>query len=115
MATSGNTQRTNRHIEYRLSWEGIGAFNAADMETLHGPKVWPTLSDADWEALPWQQPTVKIDTDPWQQFNTLRRWAETHEQPIRKVRLEQREVPDIDSGWIDARGPYTPRGGFPDE
>lgn len=90
-------------IEYRLSWQSIDSHQADRMERYHGRKVWAKLSDEEWEGLEWQTPTVRIDGErPSDQFNTLKGWAETREQPIRNVKLEQREAPEPDSGWEPA-------------
>ena len=33
------------------------------------------------------------------QYHGLKAWAKTHEQPIRNVQLERREVPLDNEGW----------------
>jgi hypothetical protein len=87
------------HTEYRLSWEMPDMFTAADLEARFGRDLRGHLSDEEWDALPWKAPTVRITTDPWDQYNGLKQWAETREQPIRNVRLERRVVPDPGEGW----------------
>lgn len=92
-------------VQYRLTFESIDTHHAAAMEHQYGKKVWPMLTDEQWAALPWTPPVERIsgDGDIRGQHTTLRKWAETHEQPIRNVRLERREVPDDESGWQPVR------------
>lgn len=87
--------------EYRLSWESLPSHFCADVEAKSGRGIWGALTPSEWDALPWREPTVKVTTDPWQQYNTLKEWSESHDQPIRNVRLEQREVPEPDLGWTE--------------
>jgi hypothetical protein len=91
-------------IVYRLTWESINTWQAAGMEQSYGKDVWPSLPDEKWASLAWQEPTVKVADNPWDQYHTLKRWAATHEQPIRNVRLEKRQEPVPDAGWerVDA-------------
>lgn len=90
---------TSDSYEYRLSWESIDSFHAAAMDARHGRGWAKQLSPEQWAALPWSEPTVKIDTNLWDQYNTLRSWAETHEEAIRNVKLERRVPPLPDEGW----------------
>ena len=92
----------SENVEYRLTFESISPFQADEMEQRHGKGVWPRLAEHAWDALSWRKPTVKITTDPWDQYRTLKRWADTHEQPIRNVILEQRPAPLPDEGWTPA-------------
>jgi len=69
------------------------------LEEQYGRDLTGKLTDEEWDALDWQPPTVRIDTNPWQQFNTLCRSASSCCHPIRNVRLERRVIPDPDDGW----------------
>lgn len=85
--------------EYRVSWEMPPPISSvADYEGRFGKGVWPTLSIKEWEALPWR-PCENITDDhdgAHDQFTQLRAWADTHEQPIRNVRIEQRDP----NAWV---------------
>lgn len=74
------------------------------MEYTHGKGVWPRLTEAEWDALPdWHRTTVVfVGNERMRQYHTLKRWAETHEQPIRNVTLEKREIVSPDEGWEPA-------------
>lgn len=76
---------------YRLEFETIDPHQAAAMELRYGPGVWLTLSDDEWKALSWHPVTRESSgcdgKGVFNQYATLRGWAETHEQPIRNVRL----------------------------
>lgn len=88
--------------EYRVSWEMPSTTYVATAETLRGAKCWPSF---DWDEIPEWHEVSRITTNPWDQYNTLSEWARTREQPIRNVRLQKRDVPDPDDGWIDVRRP----------
>lgn len=81
-------------IERRMSWRSVSPFYADSMEVICGRDIWQRLTQSEWDALPWQdKPTSVIFTgdDRMDQYQTLRRWAETHEQPVRDVRLDERQ------------------------
>jgi hypothetical protein len=85
--------------EYRLGFATILAFSAAAREQLDGPNVWLTLTETEWDALPWGDPVVQVrrpkhEREVMAQYEVLCDWAKTHEQPIRDVRLERRRVLD---------------------
>ena len=89
-------------VEYRLSWEmPTDHWLIAAIEAEHGKDVWPTY---DWDSLgEWKTTTAVFhDGARMDQYNTLKRWAATREQPIRNVVLEQREVIAPDEGWKPA-------------
>jgi vancomycin resistance protein YoaR len=83
--------------EYRLSWESPSPHECAVIEAQYGHDVWPTYN---WESIFSWHRTEKITDDASAQYNTLKAWAKTREQPIRNVRLEQRERPTPDEGWL---------------
>lgn len=86
-------------VEYRLSWESPKDFHLiAAIEDRYGKNVWPNY---DWETLgEWlRTEVVFIGNDRFDQYHTLKRWAETREQPIRDVLLEKREIVSPDEGW----------------
>ena len=89
---------TDENLEYRLSFETIDPHTAMYMETDRGKSVWVHLGPKEWDDLPWSS-VARITTDPWQQYNTLKKWAEVHTQPIRNVKLEKRPAPLPDEGW----------------
>ena len=74
---------------------------AYDYEEIYGPNVWRTLSQEQWDALPWSQ-VVNITDDhdgAHDQYTVLAQWADTHEQPIRNVKIEQRQPNE----WAEMR------------
>ena len=96
--------RESPFFEYRLSWEmPADHWLVAGIEQQHGKNVWPRW---DWDTLgEWRRTEVVFRGDErLDQYNQLRRWAETREQPIRNVRLERRKAPDPNEGWQRADG-----------
>lgn len=90
---------TETLTEYRLSWESpTDIWLISAVEDRHGKNVWPRW---DWETLGEWHRTEIIFTggERMDQYNTLRRWAETRKQPIRNVKLERREAPLPTEGW----------------
>lgn len=85
-------------VEYRLRFDTIDMTQAAEMEARCGRGVWLALNDKEWDGLRWHT-VEKVTTDPWDQYNRLCQWAESHEQPIRDVTLHRRVIPDPDTGW----------------
>lgn len=85
-------------IQRRLTFETLSPFVAADIEYRRGRTVWPSM---DFSALwPWYKSVVEFTGDDrMDQYRTLKSWAETRQQPIRNVKLEEREIPDTDDGW----------------
>ncbi len=83
--------------EWRLSWEMADPHWCANTVAEHGKGVYKTIPDDAWDNLPWCPPIVKV-VQTWpeikNQYETLRRWAETHEQPVRNVKLESRTAGD---------------------
>lgn len=76
---------------FRVSWEmpppTVVAF---EYEDRYGPGIWRTLTDQQWDALPWHPVVNETDDDSClDQYRQLKEWAETHEQPIRNVKLER--------------------------
>jgi len=84
-------------IQYRLSWESPSPIDCATVEAQYGEHIWPQF---DWDGLTSWHRVKKITDNPWQQYNQLKVWAASREQPIRNVTLEQREVPQPDHGWV---------------
>lgn len=95
----------NDNYEYRLSWEmPKNHWWVAAQEDRFGRAVWVAEWEANqWDSPEWQSvewsPVTRIDTNPWDQYNGLSKWADTHEQPIRNVKLERRTHPNPDEGW----------------
>lgn len=88
--------------EYRLTWESPHSHECAMYEDLNGRDVWRRF---DWSDLhlTWSETSVTFTgSERFGQYNTLRHWAETKEQPIRNVRLEKRQVPLPSDGWEPA-------------
>lgn len=77
---------------YRLSWEMVSAnlmhkyCNADPMLYKNVTQVVPNseIPDADWHDV------QNESSDPWDQYNTLKKWAEEGTEPIRNVKLEKR-------------------------
>lgn len=81
-------------MEYRLSWEmPTDNWKVAEIEQQHGKAIWPRY---DWDTLEWRQTEViwreGEREDGLDQYETLKNWAETREQPIRNVKLEWRPI-----------------------
>lgn len=76
--------------QYRLAWESPSLIDCETAEAQYGEHVWPRF---DWDSLTSWHRTEKITDNPWQQYNQLKAWAESREQPIRNVTLERRPVP----------------------
>ena len=75
-------------FRYKVVFESISPFQAAEMVSRYGKGVWRTLTDAQWEALEWTRPITSDSSTPnvlRDQYRTLVAWAESHEQPIRNV------------------------------
>ena len=74
---------------FRLSWESINPHVAAAYEAEYGQGIWQRL---DWALLNEQWHTTEVEftgDERIGQYRTLKRWAETGEQPIRNVVLER--------------------------
>lgn len=86
---------------YRLEFETINPSQAESMERERGRGVWGLLTYEEWDALSWHQVSRESDLPNLKdQAATLRRWAETHEQPIRNVSLLSAAAPT----WQPAKG-----------
>lgn len=82
--------------EYRLSWE----CPSAACIIAHGNVAWESLTDDEWNGLPWERSYRIADGgDIHSQRHTLEQWAEDHLQPVRNVRFERRLQPNLDEGW----------------
>lgn len=92
-------------FEYRVSWESPPPpVVVYDWEQVHGRDVWPTLSDEQWEALPWK-PSERVAEDyedVHAQYVQLQTWEQTHQQPIRNVKIQQRQR-FTPTRWVDSR------------
>lgn len=82
-------------MEYRLSWDmPLDLLKVDALERQHGKDIWLTY---DWDQLgTWVTSEVRWKDgereDGFDQYNKLKEWSETKEQPIRNVKLEQRPV-----------------------
>ncbi len=86
---------------YKVVFETINSFAAADMVARYGKGIWVRLSPLEWEALPWTQPITsegKGFAALKSQYKNLKRNAETHEQPIRNVQFLKSKT----SEWVSA-------------
>jgi hypothetical protein len=91
--------------EYRVSWEmPPPTVVAYDYEDVYGRDVWKRLTPRQWGSLPWRTSENITDNhdDAHDQYATLKGWAETHEQPIRNVTIEERPSPAPNEGWVTA-------------
>lgn len=86
---TGNVMAPTGH--YRLSWEMVAPqlmhkyCNADPMMYKNVTQVVPNsqIPDEDWHRV------ENESSDPWDQYNTLKRWAEEGAEPIRNVKLER--------------------------
>lgn len=85
---------------YKVTFESISPFVAAEMEARHGRDVWSRLSSAEWDALKWHPVTSEQGTPNTlrDQYKRLLAWSQSHEQPIRNVRFFRAQ----DSEWTQA-------------
>lgn len=96
--------------EYRLSWESPPSHFCALMEQQYGKDCWPRVDWSDWPQIEWHVTSVVfVGNERMGQYNTLKQWAETKEQPIRNVTLEKRPMPNPDEGWESASGGGEPK------
>ena len=67
----------------------------------HQDVAWETLTDDQWNGLPWEWSYRLADggSDIHSQRHTLEAWAEDHYQPVRNVRFERRLRVNPDAGW----------------
>ena len=95
---------TTRTMEYRLSWEMPLDLLKIDMiERSQSRDIWPTY---DWDKLgTWVTSETRWKEgdrdDGMDQYETLKKWAETREQPIRNVKLEWRPVDE--GNWEEVK------------
>lgn len=84
---------------YRLSWEAVAQSvlhlycNANPVFYSNVTQAVPNsqIPDEHWHRI------ERIDTNPWQQYNQLRKWADADEEFIRNVTLEQ--AASIEPDW----------------
>lgn len=98
--------QSSTRIEYRLTFETVDSNWAAHFED-SGGKYEHLWDEGDWDTLPWLPPVTRItgDADIHGQHAQLKRWADSHEQPIRNVRLERRQMVVVeDEGWDPVDG-----------
>lgn len=88
MVEEASTQDGHR---YRLLFETIDPHQAETFEQHYGTAIWRNLNDVEWGALSWHEVSREADTpsEITAQYENLLAWAESHEQPIRNVRLER--------------------------
>lgn len=90
--------------EFLVEWEmPPPQVTAFDYEDRYGPGVWLRLTEQQWEALPWRASEGRVTTDYGEaldQYRQLKRWADSHEQPIRNVKLSARRPPE----WSEVVG-----------
>lgn len=90
--------------EFLVEWEMPPANVAAyEWEDRYGRGVWPKLPREQWDGLPWRAAAGVVTEDYEQalgQYRQLKRWADSHEQPIRNVRLSARKPPE----WSEVVG-----------
>lgn len=90
--------------EFLVRWEMPPAtVTAYEYEDRYGRDVWLRLSAEQWNALPWKPSSGHVTTDydsALDHYRRLSRWADSHEQPIRNVKLEQRRPPE----WTEVTG-----------
>jgi len=74
---------------YRLEWESVDPHEAAALEKEYGSGIWQRLAAGQWDALSWHPVSREhgVPGSIHQQFLNLKAWAESHEQPVRNVRL----------------------------
>lgn len=79
--------------EYRLSWDMPDITRVAEVEERYGKDVWSVLEWDDLDLGRWHEVVVLFTGETrMDQYNRLKIWAETKEQPIRNVRLQSRDL-----------------------
>lgn len=80
--------------EHRLSWEVPNTHVVNEVERRYGRDAWKTyewltlVDESDWHTVVVEfKGDVRMD-----QYETLKQWATTMEQPIRNVHLERRVI-----------------------
>lgn len=76
---------------YRLSWEMVHQRSLhlfCNADPLYYKNVTQTVPNSQIPDEHWH-PMSKETGDPWQQYNTLRAWAEADKEFVRNVRLER--------------------------
>ena len=69
---------------YKLCFEVVTAPDMVYFFKRHGIRI-SEVAEKYWQKV------EKEDADPWQQFNQLKEWASTGEEPIRNVHLFETE------------------------
>ncbi len=74
---------------YRLEWESVDPWFAAEQEAVFGGHVWSSTPREAWAVLPWHPVSRESESRASieAQYRQLKAWAESREQPIRNVRL----------------------------
>ena len=79
-------------VEFRISWESPNPHQVNAVEARHGKHCWPRLHPY-WPSMDWN-PVERItadEKDAWDQYETLKGWEQTHEDPVRNCRLAKRQ------------------------
>lgn len=89
--------------EYRLSWEVLDPHICAQLADNYGKAYWtlPNVREVYQAVDNWHRSEVVFheDSTRMKQYETLKSWEENGIQPVRRVRLEKRNAPDVDQGW----------------
>ncbi len=74
---------------YRLEWESVDPWFASEQEALFGKYVWASTPSEAWTTFPWHPVSRESESRSSieAQYRRLKAWAESHQQPIRNVRL----------------------------
>lgn len=98
--------------EFLVEWEmpppNVTAF---EYEDRYGPGVWLRLTREQWDGLPWKASAGHVTTDHEQaldQYRKLAEWADSHEQPIRNVKLSARKPPEWTEVDVEPIAPPNP-------
>lgn len=89
---------------YRLSWEMVNLrelWRYSNADPAMYSNTTQTVPNSEIPDEHWR-PVSKVTDNPWDQYNTLKRWADADEQFVRNVKLEQAE--NVEPDWKPVLG-----------
>ena len=84
---------------HKVTFETVSPHVAASMEARRGRQVWQMMSNEQWDTLEWYPVTSENKGEHVlrDQYHRLLLHSQSHEQPIRNVKMFQREA----SNWME--------------